>query len=111
VKEENCSDLEIQAFIRRAARLGVKELVIDIDYNFPHSSPEVLAGIRLLQRLSVARGIHATFGATGALFRPEIDIARRIERQRRNADLRLRERSIYVSLLARRLTRRVTRFR
>jgi pyruvate-formate lyase-activating enzyme len=107
VKEENCSELELRAFTRRAARLGVKELVIDIDYNFPQPSPQVLAGIRLLQRLAAAKGIYATFGATGALFRPEIHI----DSKATHADLRLRERSIYLSLLARRLTRRIARLR
>ena len=79
VKEENCDETELDLFVRRAVRTGARELVLDIDYTKPHPSPPVVAGLRYLKRIATSAGMHVTFGSTGSLFTPEIDVASRLE--------------------------------
>jgi uncharacterized Fe-S cluster-containing radical SAM superfamily protein len=72
--EENCSEPELTAFLAQALRIGARELVLDIDYTHPHASPRILHGLRFLKHQAVMKGLHVTFGSTGALFTPEIDL-------------------------------------
>jgi hypothetical protein len=89
VKDENCGEPELRAFCARARRVGARRLIIDIDYDFPNPSPAVLAGLVLLRELGPAHGLYTTFGATGALFAPEADVAGRLrDVERRHPRLR-----------------------
>ena len=77
VKEENCSADELQAFVERASTLGAQQLIVDLDYNLPHPSPQVLAGMLELKELAQRSGMRTAFGATGSQVVPELDEARR----------------------------------
>lgn len=77
VKDANCSPDELRAFVARAAQIGAKSLIVDLDYNFPNPSKEVLAGVVLLRRLAQLYGMQTSFGATGAQVLPELDEGRR----------------------------------
>jgi pyruvate-formate lyase-activating enzyme len=79
VKDENCAERELRAFVDRSVAIGVRELVIDVDYDHPDPSLEVLAAIRLLARLSTRRGMFTTFGSTGSFYTPEVDVAGRVK--------------------------------
>lgn len=79
MKDENCSNTELHAFVRRAVEIGAKELVLDIDYDFPDPNPKIIHGLQTLHRLATARGIYTTFGSTGAFFTPEIDVAAKLK--------------------------------
>jgi uncharacterized Fe-S cluster-containing radical SAM superfamily protein len=78
VKEENCGEEELRLFVERAVGIGAKELVIDIDYDFPVASEEVMGGIRMLRKLAMGAGIYTTFGSTGAQFTPEEKVGERV---------------------------------
>jgi len=106
MKEENCAEDELRIFVERAAAIGARELVLDIDYDFPDPSAAVIAGLRMLKRLATLRGIHTTFGSTGSLYTPEIDVAARLDRGRgsrttERLELWTRDRLAYVSTQAR----------
>jgi uncharacterized Fe-S cluster-containing radical SAM superfamily protein len=79
VKEENCGEPELRAFVARAVAIGATELMLDIDYDYPDPTPAVLAGLCTLRALASRAGMYTTFGATGAQFRPEIDVAGRLD--------------------------------
>jgi hypothetical protein len=81
VKEENCTPDELSAFVSRAVSIGATQLILDIDYDHPDPSPAVMDGLRTLRRLATVSGLHTTFGATGSLFTPEIDVAGRLASQ------------------------------
>jgi len=114
MKEENCQPDELQAFVSKAVSIGSTELMLDIDYDYPNPSPEVIGGLRLLGRLATMRGLHVTFGATGSLYTPEIDVAGQLadkrSRQRDRIDLWLRRRVASVSTTAR-LVGRMLRYK
>ena len=78
MKEQNCAEPELREFVRRAVGIGATEFVLDIDYDYPDPSPEVVAGLRSLRRRATARGIDVTFGSTGAQYTPEVDVAGRL---------------------------------
>jgi hypothetical protein len=105
VKEENCGDGDLEAFIDRAVSVGAHELIMDIDYDFPVPGPTVVAALGRLKALACATPLHARFGFTGANFAPEHDIAERVEAAFR-AELR-RRRGSWLTRLVRR-ARRVT---
>ena len=75
MKEENCGEADLRGFLSRATKIGARELMLDIDYDHPHPSHAVLAGLRTLRRLAVPRGMCVTFGSTGARYTPEVDVA------------------------------------
>lgn len=79
MKDENCSDAELRAFLARAVQTGIRDLLLDIDYDYPDPSPAVVNGLRLLYREATARGIYTTFGSCGANFTPEIDVEGRFK--------------------------------
>jgi hypothetical protein len=78
VKQDNCDPDELCEFVERSRRTGARELIIDIDYDFPTLSPAVAAGVGTLRRLATARGFYTTFGSTGTNFRPEADAAAQV---------------------------------
>ncbi len=86
VKEENCSPAELEEFVKRAAAIGAKQLIVDLDYDFPNPSRKVLDGMILLRRLGLERGMDTTFGATGSQVLPEFDEARRAWEKAEKAD-------------------------
>ena len=49
VKDENCEDADLESFIERAARIGVLELIVDIDYDFPIPNPAVVTALGRLR--------------------------------------------------------------
>lgn len=79
VKEENSSEADTEAFAIRAAKLRPREVILDIDYDFPVPSPAVLGALGRLQASVLARGVHVRFGFTGANFAPEHRVAERVE--------------------------------
>jgi organic radical activating enzyme len=82
MKEENSSEAELRAFLKRALKIGANELVLDIDYDYPDPSPAVVNGIQTLRRRATAAGMHVTFGSTGAQYTPEIDAAAKVNDDR-----------------------------
>lgn len=80
MKEENCSPAELHAFVDRAVAAGARELMLDIDYDYPDPSPAVVRGLSLLRHLATMRGIHTTFGSTGSYYNPEVEVAGQLER-------------------------------
>jgi wyosine [tRNA(Phe)-imidazoG37] synthetase (radical SAM superfamily) len=86
VKDENCASAELEEFVKRAAAIGTKQIIVDLDYDFPNPSRQVLDGMILLRRLAIQHGMQATFGATGAQVLPEFDEARRAWEQADKAD-------------------------
>ncbi|HEV3386265.1 MAG TPA: radical SAM protein [Gemmata sp.] len=79
VKEENCGNADLQAFVARAARLRPRELIIDYDYDFPEPGPEVMDALSRLKAMAMAAGITARLGFTGANYAPEHGVLRRVE--------------------------------
>jgi organic radical activating enzyme len=79
VKEENAGDADVEAFTLRAAKLRPREVILDIDYDFPVPSPAVTRALGRLQALSLARDVPVRFGFTGANFAPEHRVADRVE--------------------------------
>ena len=71
VKSENCSDLEVSTFLVRAADAGLRDLIVDIDYNFPNPDVDVVTGAARLIHGARRAGMHARFGFTGDNFAPE----------------------------------------
>jgi pyruvate-formate lyase-activating enzyme len=78
VTHENHSEGELTAFCERARKIGARRLIVDLDYNHPSPTPAVLQGLQRLHELGSAYGMHTTFGATGAQFTPELDVAGRL---------------------------------
>ena len=78
VTEENCGEAELRAFIASSRAVGAQELLIDVDYNHPNPSPDVMRGLQRLKRLGTESGLYTTFGSTGANFTPEVDVAGRL---------------------------------
>lgn len=109
VKDENCDEPELDAFLHRAVAIGARELVIDIDYDDPVPSARVIAGIRHLRGAATMRGVFTTFGSTGAFYTPEVDVAGSIARGDRGPSRRrfrrfefwLRDRLAYAARQAR----------
>lgn len=79
VTDENCSYEELAAFIVAARASGARELIIDLDYNHPSPTAEVIHGMQNLKRLAIENGFHTTFGSTGANFTPEIDVGSQLD--------------------------------
>jgi len=75
VKPENCSAEELATFIRRMVASGAGELMIDIDYDAPVPNARVAEGLQRLWTLGVRAGLYVTFGATGAMYTPEVEVA------------------------------------
>ena len=71
VKEENCSLADIDPFVKRAKEIGAQSVVIDIDYNKPKSSPQVLEGLSQLYHRGQQQGLHVEYGFTGENFDAE----------------------------------------
>ena len=79
VKEENCADAELEAFLARAVRSGAPELIVDIDYDFPHPAPEVITALARLKHRALRAGMHARYGFTGDNFANEHQVAARVQ--------------------------------
>jgi pyruvate-formate lyase-activating enzyme len=79
VKDQNCGDADLEAFIHRAARIGARELIVDIDYDFPEPSAEVVTALGRLRALARHARLPSRFGFTGANFAPEHGVAARAE--------------------------------
>lgn len=110
MKEENCAPAELRSFLARAVAIGARELVLDIDYDFPDPRPAVVDGLLTLKRLATLRGIHTTFGSTGSLYTPEIDVAGRLEHgapdsRADRVELWLKDRLAYASTQVRLVAR------
>jgi pyruvate-formate lyase-activating enzyme len=89
VKDENCGDGDLEAFIARARRIGANEVIVDIDYDFPVPSPEVIRALGRLRAMARQARIPSRFGFTGANFALEQGVAGRVEEAFR-AEWRLR---------------------
>jgi hypothetical protein len=89
VKEENAGAADLRAFVARAARLGPRELIVDIDYDFPVPGAAVLAGLARLKALALAAGVPTRFGFTGANFAPEHRVEDRLDGLFREEQARL----------------------
>jgi MoaA/NifB/PqqE/SkfB family radical SAM enzyme len=79
VKEENCADAELRAFLDRAVRIGARELIIDIDYDFPHPSVAVVVALARLEYLACRAGLLTRYGFTGDNFAAENEVAARVQ--------------------------------
>ncbi len=79
VKEENSSEPELLAFLDKAKEIGVRKVLIDIDYDYPDPSAAVLHGVRFLKRQALRRGLYAPFGFTGAKFAPELEVELKVD--------------------------------
>lgn len=80
MKEENSSEAELRAFLDKAVAIGAKELLLDIDYDYPNPSPAVQNGLQMLRQMAVKRMMLVTFGSTGAFYTPEVDVKGPLER-------------------------------
>jgi hypothetical protein len=109
VKEENCGNNDLEAFIDRAVSIGAHELIMDIDYDFPVPGPTVVTALGRLKALACATPLPARFGFTGANFAPEHDVAGRVE-EAFQAEWR-RRRGWWVSRVARRARSLLARVR
>jgi hypothetical protein len=78
VTAENHSEEELEAFCRRARAIGARRLIVDLDYNHPSPSPAVLRGLKRLYDMGAEHGMLTTVGATGAQFRPELNVPERV---------------------------------
>ena len=78
VKPENCADGELEAFMARAVAIGARDLILDIDYDYPQPTPDVIAGLAQLKHLALRAGLHTRFGFTGDNFAAENDVAARV---------------------------------
>ncbi len=111
VKEENCTPDELRAFVSTAVSIGETELILDIDYDYPDPSPAVINGLQTLGRLAIRGGLQTTFGGTGSLFTPEIDVAGRLSmkpgHRRPRLEVRLRNNVAYWFTRARLAVRRL----
>src|SRR5262249_51056826 len=79
VKAENCSDAELEAFLGRAVRVGARELIVDIDYDFPRPAEEIITALARLKHRALRAGMHARYGFTGDNFAVENGVAERVE--------------------------------
>jgi molybdenum cofactor biosynthesis enzyme MoaA len=79
VKAENCADAELEAFLARAVRSGAPELIVDIDYDFPEPTPEVVTALARLKHRALRAGLRARYGFTGDNFANEHQVAARVE--------------------------------
>jgi MoaA/NifB/PqqE/SkfB family radical SAM enzyme len=79
VKAENCADAELEAFLERAVASGAPELIVDIDYDFPNPTPEVVTALARLKHRALRAGMHARYGFTGDNFAAEHNVAARVE--------------------------------
>lgn len=78
VKSENCADAELEAFVARAVQIGARELILDIDYDYPQPTPDVIVGLAQLKHLALRARLHTRFGFTGDNFAAENDVASRM---------------------------------
>lgn len=79
MKEENSSDADLEPFVARAVSIGGSEVLIDIDYDFPIPSPQVIRGLGRLKHLALRSGLYARFGFTGNNFAAENNVAGQID--------------------------------
>jgi organic radical activating enzyme len=79
VKPENCADSELAAFMIEATRIGAQDLIMDIDYNHPQATQEIIVGLARLQHQALCKGMKVRYGFTGSNFTPESNIAQAIE--------------------------------
>jgi len=81
MKEDNCTAKDIVPFVNMVRRLGRMTVLIDIDYDYPDPSPEVIEGLRLLKCLCERYRFNSAMGFTGAKFTPELEVESRIYNQ------------------------------
>ena len=74
VKEENCNGSDLAAFMLNVRSLQPREVVVDLDYDFPNPSPAVLNGMRELVLACDREGIPVDVGYTGLFFTPEAGV-------------------------------------
>jgi molybdenum cofactor biosynthesis enzyme MoaA len=79
VKAENCADAELEAFLARAVASGAPELIVDIDYDFPDPTAEVVTALARLKHRALRAGLHARYGFTGHNYANEQQVAARVE--------------------------------
>src|ERR1700674_3686778 len=79
VREDNCTNADLDAFLARAVKIGAKDLIVDIDYDFPDPAPPVIAALARLQHRAVRGGLHSRFGFTGDFFAADTDAAARVQ--------------------------------
>ena len=74
VKEENCNKADLSAFMVNVRQLNPREVLVDLDYDFPNPSPTVLGGMRELVLACERDGIPVDVGYTGLFFTPEAGV-------------------------------------
>lgn len=79
MREDNCSEENLRAFAARAEDVGVKDILIDIDYDFPNPSKEVITALAHLKHLCLTAGLQVRYGFTGDHFAPENRVIDHIE--------------------------------
>lgn len=79
MKEENSSDADLEPFVKRAVQIGGDEVLIDIDYDFPVPSPQVVDGLARLKHLAIRSGLYTRFGFTGNNFAAENGVTARVD--------------------------------
>lgn len=75
----NSSDAEVDSFLVWMIDTGVGSLVIDINYDHPEPGERILSALARLKYLAVSKRIHTTCGFTGAKFRPEFGVSRKVD--------------------------------
>jgi molybdenum cofactor biosynthesis enzyme MoaA len=79
VLPENCDDVNLHGFVNRAAEIGAREIIIDVDYSQQEHGDEIIAGLARLKHLAFQAGLRVQLGFTGVNFAQEHQIAERVE--------------------------------
>ncbi len=78
VREDNCSDADINAFCARAVAIGARDLILDIDFDFPIPKTDIVLAIARLRHRASRAGLHVRYGFTGDNFAAENNVADRV---------------------------------
>ena len=71
VTEENAGLSDTEPFLKRAKAIGASSVILDIDYNLPESSAQVVKGLSQLIQGGKREGLHVEYGFTGENFDAE----------------------------------------
>ncbi|MEH6647553.1 aminotransferase class III-fold pyridoxal phosphate-dependent enzyme [Sulfitobacter sp.] len=79
MRDDNFSEENLSAFAIRAEEVGVKDILIDIDYDFPNPSREVITALAHLKHLCLTAGLQVQYGFTGDNFAAENRVVDQIQ--------------------------------